>query len=145
MIPVQVERDASRICECALKEAADLINKAKKPMIFVGGGAVISEAAAEVKELVEKLDAPICDSLMGKGAMDGTDAHYTGMLGMHGTKTSNLAVTQCDLLIAIGARFSDRVAGNTQKFAPKAKIVHIDVDPAEINRTLLLIPQLSVM
>lgn len=138
MTPAQVERDSGRICECALKEAADLINAAKKPMIFVGGGAVISEAAAEVKELVEKIDAPICDSLMGKGAMDGTDEHYTGMLGMHGTKTSNLAVTQCDLLIAIGARFSDRVAGNAKKFAPKAKIVHIDVDPAEINKNVAI-------
>ncbi len=136
MVPAEVARVSETICECALKEAADLINAAKKPMIFVGGGAVISEAAAEVKELVAKLDAPICDSLMGKGAMDGTDEHYTGMLGMHGTKTSNLAVTQCDLLIAIGARFSDRVAGNAKKFAPKAKIVHIDVDPAEINKNV---------
>jgi len=138
MAPAEVARVSDTICECDLKEAADLINAAKKPMIFVGGGAVISEAAAEVKELVEKLDAPICDSLMGKGAMDGTDEHYTGMLGMHGTKTSNLAVTQCDLLIAIGARFSDRVAGNAKKFAPKAKIVHIDVDPAEINKNVAI-------
>ncbi len=136
MAPVEVARSTENICECALKEAAELINAAKKPMIFVGGGAVISEAAEEVKELVAKIDAPICDSLMGKGAMDGTDEHYTGMLGMHGTKASNLAVTQCDLLIAIGARFSDRVAGNAKKFAPKAKIVHIDVDPAEINKNV---------
>ena len=134
--PEEIARVSETICECELKEAADLINKAKKPMIFVGGGAVISEAAEEVKELVEKLDAPICDSLMGKGAMDGTDEHYTGMLGMHGTKTSNLGVTQCDLLIAIGVRFSDRVAGNAKKFAPKAKIVHIDIDPAEINKNV---------
>ena len=134
--PEEVTRVSDSICECALKEAAELINAAKKPMIFVGGGAVISEAAEEVKELVAKLDAPICDSLMGKGAMDGTDAHYTGMLGMHGTKTSNLGVTECDLLIAIGVRFSDRVAGNAKKFAPKAKIVHIDIDPAEINKNV---------
>ena len=134
--PEEIARVSDTICECDLKEAAELINKAKKPMIFVGGGAVISEAAEEVKELVEKLDAPICDSLMGKGAMDGTDEHYTGMLGMHGTKTSNLGVTQCDLLIAIGVRFSDRVAGNAKKFAPKAKIVHIDIDPAEINKNV---------
>ena len=138
MAPAEVARVSDTICEYALKEAAELINAAKKPMIFVGGGAVISEAAEEVKELVEKLDAPICDSLMGKGAMDGTDEHYTGMLGMHGTKTSNLAVTQCDLLIAIGARFSDRVAGNAKKFAPNAKIVHIDVDPAEINKNVTI-------
>ena len=134
--PEEIARVTDTICECDLKEAAELINKAKKPMIFVGGGAVISEAATEVKALVEKIDAPICDSLMGKGAMDGTDAHYTGMLGMHGTKTSNLGVTQCDLLIAIGVRFSDRVAGNAKKFAPKAKIVHIDIDPAEINKNV---------
>ena len=134
--PEEIARVSDTICECDLKEAAELINKAKKPMIFVGVGAVISEAAEEVKELVEKLDAPICDSLMGKGAMDGTDEHYTGMLGMHGTKTSNLGVTQCDLLIAIGVRFSDRVAGNAKKFAPKAKIVHIDIDPAEINKNV---------
>jgi len=138
MTPAEVARISDTICDCDLKEAAELINKAKKPMIFVGGGAVISEASAEVKELVEKLDAPICDSLMGKGAMDGTDEHYTGMLGMHGTKTSNLGVTQCDLLIAIGVRFSDRVAGNAKKFAPKAKIVHIDVDPAEINKNVMV-------
>lgn len=136
MVPVQPERATKNICDCALKEAADLINASQKPMIFVGGGAVISEANEEVKELVAKLDAPICDSLMGKGAMDGTDDHYTGMLGMHGTKTSNFAVTECDLLIAIGARFSDRVAGNAKKFAPNAKVVHIDVDPAEINKNI---------
>lgn len=134
--PEEVQRISSTICEADLTEAAALINEAKKPMIFVGGGAVISEAAEEIKKLVETLDAPICDSLMGKGAMDGTDAHYTGMLGMHGTKTSNLGITECDVLIAIGVRFSDRVAGNAKKFAPKAKIVHIDIDPAEINKNI---------
>ncbi|MBO5353843.1 MAG: biosynthetic-type acetolactate synthase large subunit [Lachnospiraceae bacterium] len=134
--PVQPERSTENICECWMKEAADIINAAKKPMIFVGGGAVISEATEEVKELVTKLDAPICDSLMGKGAMDGTDEHYVGMLGMHGTKTANFAVTECDVLVAIGARFSDRVAGNAKKFAPNAKVVHIDVDPAEINKNI---------
>ncbi len=136
--PAEIARVSDTICDCELKEAAELINAARKPMIFVGGGAVISEAAEEVKELVAKLDAPICDSLMGKGAMDGTDEHYTGMLGMHGTKTSNLGVTQCDLLIAIGVRFSDRVAGNAKKFAPKAKIIHIDIDPAEINKNVTI-------
>ena len=134
--PVRAERSKENIEEAALQTAAELINAAKKPMIFVGGGAVISEASAEVMELVQKMDCPICDSLMGKGAMDGTDSHYTGMLGMHGTKTSNLAVTECDLLVAIGARFSDRVAGNAQKFARNAKVVHIDVDPAEINKNI---------
>ena len=136
VVPAEIERYSSDITEEDLKIAADLINASEKPMIFVGGGAVISEASEELLELVEKLDAPICDSLMGKGAMDGTNAHYTGMLGMHGTKTSNFAVTKCDLLIAIGARFSDRVTGNIKKFAPNAKVVHIDVDPAEINKNV---------
>ena len=136
VVPEEIERYSSDITEEDLKTAADLINASQKPMIFVGGGAVISEASEELLELVEKLDAPICDSLMGKGAMDGTNAHYTGMLGMHGTKTSNFAVTKCDLLIAIGARFSDRVTGNIKKFAPNAKVVHIDVDPAEINKNV---------
>ncbi len=134
--PAEIQRISDTICDVAVTEAAELINTAKKPMIFVGGGAVISEASEEIKELVEKLDAPICDSLMGKGAMDGTDEHYTGMLGMHGTKASNLGITECDVLIAIGVRFSDRVAGNAKKFAPKAKIVHIDIDPAEINKNI---------
>ena len=104
----------------------------------IAAGEVVEKVVSIVKELVEKLDAPICDSLMGKGAMDGTDEHYTGMLGMHGTKTSNLGVTQCDLLIAIGVRFSDRVAGNAKKFANDAKIIHIDVDAAEINKNIVV-------
>ena len=136
VVPAEIERYSSDITEEDLQTAADLINASEKPMIFVGGGAVISEASEELLELVEKLDAPICDSLMGKGAMDGTNVHYTGMLGMHGTKASNFAVTKCDLLIAIGARFSDRVTGNIKKFAPNAKVVHIDVDPAEINKNV---------
>ncbi len=113
------------------------IRKAKKPFIFVGGGAVISEASEELRKFVELVDAPVCDTLMGKGAFDGTDYRYTGMLGMHGTKTSNLGVSECDLLIAIGARFSDRVLGNPKKFARHAKILHIDVDPAEINKNIV--------
>lgn len=120
-----------------IEEALHLIKKAKKPFVFVGGGAVISEASDELKVFVERVDAPVCDSLMGKGAYDGTDERYTGMLGMHGTKTSNLGVSQCDLLIAIGTRFSDRVLGNPKKFAHHAKVLHIDVDPAEINKNVL--------
>ncbi len=113
------------------------ISKAKKPFIFVGGGAVISEASEELRKFVELVDAPVCDTLMGKGAFDGTDYRYTGMLGMHGTKTSNLGVSECDLLIAIGSRFSDRVLGNPKRFARHAKILHIDVDPAEINKNIV--------
>ena len=85
---------------------------------------------------MELIDAPVCDTLMGKGAFDGHDPHYTGMIGMHGTKTSNLGVSKCDLLIAMGARFTDRVIGNPDKFAPEAKIIHIDIDPAEINKNI---------
>src|SRR5690606_3799016 len=104
--------------------AVKMIKKSKKPFVFVGGGAVISNAYEELKEFVEKVDAPVADTLMGKGAFDGTDSRYTGMVGMHGTKASNLGITQCDLLIAIGVRFSDRVTGNAKKFARKAKILH---------------------
>ena len=114
----------------------ELIKNAKKPYIYVGGGAVISEAAKEVTEFAKKLDAPVCDTLMGKGAFDGRDALYTGMIGMHGTKTSNLGVSACDLLIALGARVSDRVVGNAAKFASHAKVVQIDIDAAEINKNI---------
>lgn len=134
--PLKIMRVTAQITEEALEEAATMISQAQKPMVFVGGGAVISEAEEELKEFVEKIDAPVTDSLMGKGAFNGEDPRYTGMLGMHGTKTSNLSVTECDLLIAIGARFSDRVTGNAKKFAYNAKILQIDVDPAEINKNV---------
>jgi acetolactate synthase-1/2/3 large subunit len=119
-----------------LTAVAEMLCKAKKPFIYVGGGAIISDASEEVKELAELLDSPVCDTLMGKGAFDGHDSRYTGMIGMHGTKASNLGVTECDLLVALGARFSDRVTGNPKKFAENAKIVHIDVDAAEINKNI---------
>ncbi len=135
--PEPVKRKTDEITEEDLQNAVELIKHAKKPFVFVGGGAVISEAHDELKEFVEKLDAPVADTLMGKGAFDGTDIRYTGMLGMHGTKASNLGVTECDLLIAIGARFSDRVTGNAKKFAKNAKILHIDIDPAEINKNVM--------
>ncbi len=130
-------RVSHTIKEEDIERALRRIRKAKKPFIFVGGGAVISEASAELREFVNLVDAPVCDTLMGKGAFDGTDDRYTGMLGMHGTKTSNLGVSECDLLIAIGSRFSDRVLGNPKRFAHQAKILHIDVDPAEINKNVL--------
>lgn len=119
-----------------IDKALELLQKAKKPYIYVGGGAVISEAADEVRELAKKLDAPVCDTLMGKGAFDGHDDLYTGMIGMHGTKTSNLGVSECDLLVALGARFSDRVVGNAAKFASHAKVLQIDIDAAEINKNI---------
>jgi acetolactate synthase-1/2/3 large subunit len=120
-----------------LDAALALINEAKKPFIYVGGGAIISGAAAEVREFAGKIDAPVCDTLMGKGAFDGGSELYTGMIGMHGTKASNLGVSDCDLLIALGARFSDRVVGNVQMFAAKAKVLHIDIDAAEINKNVV--------
>lgn len=120
----------------AIAEAIDMIKKARKPFVFVGGGSIISGASAEIAEFVEKVDAPVCDTLMGKGAFDGTSERYTGMLGMHGTKTSNFGVMECDLLIVLGARFSDRVTGDTSKFASNARILQIDIDPAEINKNI---------
>lgn len=135
--PEPIPRSTEHITEEDLNEALELIEKSRKPFIFVGGGAVISDAFDELKEFADKVDAPIADTLMGKGAFDGTDPRYTGMLGMHGTKTSNLGVTECDLLITVGARFSDRVTGNAKKFARNAKILQIDVDPAEINKNVL--------
>ena len=126
----------SELREADLKQAAELIKNSSKPYILVGGGAISSGANKELAEFVQKVDAPVTDSLMGKGAYDGTDEKYTGMIGMHGTKTANYGVTKCDLLIAIGARFSDRVTGNASKFANNAKIIHIDVDAAEINKNV---------
>ncbi len=124
------------IGDADLKKAADLINAAQKPVVFVGGGAVISNAQKELKNLVYRLQAPVCDTLMGKGAFDGNDPLYLGMLGMHGTKASNLAVSGCDLLLVVGSRFSDRVIGNPKMFAKNAKIVQLDIDPAEVNKNI---------
>lgn len=121
-----------------IKQAITMIEKSKKPFIFVGGGAIISDATTELKEFAEKIDAPVTDSLMGKGAFDNTRPRYTGMIGMHGTKTSNFGVSTCDLLIVIGARFSDRVTGDTKRFAKEAKIIHIDIDVAEIDKNVVV-------
>ena len=119
-----------------LETAKELILESRRPFIYVGGGAIMSGATKEVAEFAKKIDAPVCDSLMGKGAYDGTADNYTGMIGMHGTKTTNIGVSKCDLLIALGARFSDRVVSNPKTFAPKAKILHIDIDAAEINKNI---------
>ena len=134
--PRVIERQTDTIKEEDIEEAVSLIKASKKPYVFVGGGVIASDASEELKRFVKKIDAPVTDSLMGKGAFDGTDEHYTGMLGMHGTKASNYGVSECDLLIAIGARFSDRVTGNTKKFAKHAKILHFDIDAAEINKNI---------
>ncbi len=119
-----------------IETAVKLIERSRKPYIYAGGGVVISGASKELAQFAHKIDSPVCDTLMGKGGFDGNDDLYTGMIGMHGTKASNLGVSECDLLIAIGARFSDRVIGNAAKFAPKAKVLHIDIDPAEINKNI---------
>lgn len=119
-----------------LEKAVSLLESAERPFIYVGGGAVISEAYREVRDFVERMDAPACDTLMGKGVIDGHDERYTGMIGMHGTKASNFGVSECDLLVALGARFSDRVVGNPKKFAEHAKVLHIDIDAAEINKNI---------
>ncbi|MBQ2985866.1 MAG: biosynthetic-type acetolactate synthase large subunit [Tyzzerella sp.] len=125
------------IAEAEVDAAVAMMKKAKKPFIFVGGGAVLSGASESLVEFAHKMDAPVTDSLMGKGAFPGTDDLYTGMLGMHGTKPSNFGVSKCDLLVVIGARFSDRVTGNASKFASKAKIIQIDIDPAEIDKNIM--------
>ncbi len=119
-----------------IERAVEAIEQAERPYIYVGGGAVISGAYKEVREFAAKVDAPVCDTLMGKGVFDGHDPHYTGMIGMHGTKTSNFGVSKCDLLIALGARFSDRVVGNPKRFAENAKVLQIDIDAAEIDKNI---------
>ena len=129
-------KNPCKYTDADIEQAITLMKAAQRPFIYVGGGAVISEAYKEVRELAEILDTPVCDTLMGKGVMDGHDPKYTGMIGMHGTKASNFGVSECDLLIALGARFSDRVVGNAAKFASGAKILHIDIDAAEIDKNI---------
>ena len=136
--PGVYNREFTHIDEKEVAAAAEMIQASEKPFIFVGGGAILSGASKELKEFVEKTDALVTDSLMGKGAFPGTDPRYTGMLGMHGTKASNYGVSECDLLVVVGARFSDRVTGNTSTFAKNAKILQIDIDPAEMNKNIII-------
>ncbi len=136
--PAAIKRVTDTIREEDIDKAITMINQSKKPYILVGGGAVASGASKELAEFADKLDAAVCDTLMGKGAFDGTNPRYTGMVGMHGTKASNFGVNRADLLVVVGARFSDRVIGNASKFANEAKIIHIDVDAAEINKNILV-------
>lgn len=137
-IPKLISRQTEKIEEESVERAVKLLRKAKKPMIFVGGGTVIAGADKELMEFVKKVDAPVTDTLMGKGAFPGDDDYYVGMLGMHGTKTANLSVSECDVLVVIGSRFSDRVTGNTANFAKNATIIQIDVDEAEINKNVIV-------
>ena len=134
--PEKIEPQTDTIKEEDMERALELIRKAQKPFIFVGGGAIISNASEELRVFAHKIQAPVADSLMGKGAFDGADELYTGMVGMHGTKTSNYGITEADLLVVVGARFSDRVIGNASKFAKNAKILQIDIDRAEINKNI---------
>lgn len=134
--PEEVVPDNFTIKEADLARAVEMINESEKPMVFVGGGAIASGASEELLEFVEKINAPVCDSLMGKGAFSGEHPLYAGMLGMHGTKYANFGVSRCDLLITVGARFSDRVFGDASRFATQAKVLQIDVDPAEIDKNI---------
>ncbi len=135
-VEVQTAERVKKYTSEELKQVVDIISEAQKPYIYLGGGAILSDACEEVARFAELIDAPVCDTLMGKGGFDGRSPRYTGMIGMHGTKTSNLGVSDCDLLIALGARFSDRVIGNPKRFAENAKIIHIDIDAAEINKNI---------
>ncbi len=138
IVPEKVLPITDTINKADIDMAVKMINEAKKPFIFAGGGVIASGASKELRELAHKMNSPVTDSLMGKGGFSGEDELYTGMLGMHGTKASNFGVTECDLLVVVGARFSDRVTGNTQKFAKNAKILQIDVDPAELNKNIVI-------
>ena len=134
--PAVIERKTDTIREEDVNKVIEMIKVSRRPYIMAGGGVIISGASEELKEFAEKVDAPVCDTLMGKGAYDGTSERYTGMIGTHGTKVSNLGVSRSDLVIVVGARFSDRVIGNASKFAPNAKIIHIDIDAAEIDKNI---------
>lgn len=133
--PEPIERK-NKFTDEDLSRVVKYIQSSKKPFIYVGGGVIASGAEKEVKEFADLIDAPVCDTLMGKGAFDAYSDRYTGMIGMHGTKASNLGVSDCDLLIALGARFSDRVVGNVKTFASKAKVIHFDIDAAEIDKNI---------
>ena len=119
-----------------VRQAVACIQESKRPLIYAGGGIVTSHACSELTELAERMQIPVVTSLMGKGAMRCSNPLNLGPVGMHGSKYANMAVTECDLLIAVGARFSDRVTGKVDEFAPHAKIIHIDIDPAEIGKII---------
>ena len=119
-----------------IKQAVNLIRDARKPMIYTGGGVILSNASEELIEFTRALGFPITNTLMGLGAYPATDKQFVGMLGMHGTYEANMAMHDCDVLIAIGARFDDRVTGDTEKFCPDAKIIHVDIDPSSISKNV---------
>ncbi len=133
--PRKIERVAEATA-ADLETAIEMIEAAKRPFIYSGGGVVFSDATGELTEFARKISSPVAASMMGLGGFPGNDELFTGMIGMHGTKASNIAVTKCDLLIAVGVRFSDRVISKADRFAPSAKIIQIDIDPAEINKNV---------
>lgn len=135
--PEPIKRRTFTIDEKEMDRAAEAIRQAKRPFIMVGGGVNRAGASDELRAFAGKVQAPVADTLMGKGCFDGNDPHYTGMVGMHGTKTSNFGIMESDLLIAVGTRFSDRVLGNAKTFAHHADIIHIDVDAAEIDKNVI--------
>lgn len=136
--PKEVDRFDHTFKQEDIDIAIELINEAKKPLIYSGGGVIKSDATEELLEFAKKLNAPVATSLMGKGSFPDEHELATGLIGMHGSKASNMAATECDLLIAIGARFSDRVISKVSDFAPNAKILHIDVDPAEVGKNVFI-------
>lgn len=136
--PEPILSDASVIDEIDVEKAVTMIAHSKRPFVFVGGGVTLANASEELRRFVKKIDAPVADSLMGKGAFDGTDDAYVGMLGMHGTKAANYGINQSDLIIVVGSRFSDRVIGNPKTFGNKAQILQIDVDASEINKNIVV-------
>lgn len=117
-----------------IKQACALIKESKRPLLYIGGGIVSSHACAELKELAESMQIPVVCTLLGKGAFSSSNPLNLGPVGMHGSKYANMAITKCDLLICVGARFSDRVTGKLSEFAPHANVIHIDIDPAEIGK-----------
>ena len=119
-----------------IKKAVELMRGAERPMVYTGGGVVLGDAAEELTQLVRKLNFPVTNTLMGLGGYPGDDPQFVGMLGMHGTYEANMAITHCDVLVAIGARFDDRVTGKIERFAPHAKIIHVDIDPASISKNV---------
>ncbi|WP_040196987.1 biosynthetic-type acetolactate synthase large subunit [Candidatus Soleaferrea massiliensis] len=141
--PLAIEQPKPQFTSNQLEEAAAMIAASRKPFVYTGGGVIASEAAEELKEFIRRIDAPAASSLMGLGGFDNTDERFMGMLGMHGTKTSALAIGECDLFIGIGTRFSDRVIGDPNRFAQHAKILHIDIDGAEFDKNIVIDAQLE--
>ena len=140
--PVRPDNYCGNVTEEDIASAIELIQASEKPFVYTGGGVISSGASETVKKFVDLIDAPVSSSLMGQGSFDNTDPRYMGMLGMHGTKTASLAITECDLFVGIGTRFSDRVICDIKSFAPNAKVLQIDIDPAEINKNIRVESQL---